>query len=230
MQINSLIETTKQAALPDAPSYVKDVKALKAGDKVTVPEEPKAAAKTAGPKPDPKLSPKDVVKVLLEAMVNNDTPSEDAGLRTVLTFSSSSNPYTSQPPERFIQAMRNSGYSILLGKYDEARVGKPEEGTGDDGVNYKVFPIKVEASNKAFLIAGEPFPAVAVGGGHMLTARNPALGALRGHVRKRVGGILRAQVISTRRYSSTEHSGYGRGCVFLAWLLVGFIRFGNRAS
>ena len=99
MQINSLIETTKQAALPDAPNYQKDVKALKAGDKVAVPEEPKAAQpqpKTAGPKPDPKLSPKDVVKVLLEAMVNNDSPSEDAGLRTVLSFSSSSNPYASQ--------------------------------------------------------------------------------------------------------------------------------------
>ena len=80
-------------------------------------------------------------------MADNDTPSEDAGLRTVLAFSSSANPYASHPPERFIQAMRNSGYSILLGKYDEARVGKPEDGQGDDGVPYKVFPIKVEASN-----------------------------------------------------------------------------------
>ena len=87
------------------------------------------SAKTAGPKLDPnvtpKLSPEDVVKVLLEAMVNQDPLSEDAGPRAALTFSSSAIQYASQPPKRLIQAMCNSGYSILRGKHVEAKVGKP---------------------------------------------------------------------------------------------------------
>ena len=157
-EISGLIEKTKSASLPDAPVYNKAVPA-----KAPAPEAPQAAAASGaddsivvrpGPKPDASRTAKDVVKLLLEGLVNNDQPSPDAGLKTALAFSSPANPYSSQPPERFIQAMRNSGYSILLGGYEEARVGKPQEGQDDQGVSYKTFPIKVQASNRAFLIAG----------------------------------------------------------------------------
>jgi len=154
-EITGLIEKTKQASLPDAPSFNAQ-KSVKTGQEVKLPEpEPvKAAPAGAGPKPDSKRSPKEVLKLLLEALINNDTPEENAGLKTALVFSSAANPYSTQPPERFFQAMKNSGYSILLGKYEEAKVGKPDEGKGDDGVPYKVYPVKVQASNRNFLIAG----------------------------------------------------------------------------
>eukprot|EP00802_Teleaulax_amphioxeia_P022978 Tamp_23492.p1 GENE.Tamp_23492~~Tamp_23492.p1 ORF type:complete len:290 (+),score=97.80 Tamp_23492:97-870(+) len=156
-KLNQLIESTKSAALPDAPSFNKKGGAAPAAAPPPPAEPPKAAASASAgklPTPDASRQPKEVIKVLLEALVNNDTPEVDAGLRTVAGFSSPVNPYFSQPPERFIQAVRNSGYSILLGNYDTASVGKPDQGKGDDGVPYQVFPIKVNASNRAFLIAG----------------------------------------------------------------------------
>jgi len=140
-RISGLIEKTKQASLPDAPSFGKNaVKIPEAKPKVA--EAPKAT-KPSGPKPDPKLEPKQVVKVILELLINNDNPSENAGMKTVLDFSSSVNPYVNQPPERFFQAMRNSAYSILLGGYEDAKVGKPDVGKGDDGVPYQVICLSI---------------------------------------------------------------------------------------
>jgi len=94
------------------------------------------------------------VKIILEALVAVDTPEENAGLKTTLTFSSATNPYANQPPQRFFGAMKNSAYSILLGNYENAKVGKPEVGKGDDGVSFQIFPIKITAASRKFLIAG----------------------------------------------------------------------------
>ena len=161
-KLRQLIENTKSAALPDAPSFNKgNAPVAKAGKEVKLPEEPSVksgpqvvASEAKRPTPDAARQPKEVIKLLLEALVNNDTPEEDFGLKTVVGFSSSVNPYYSQPPQRFIQAVKNSGYSILLGNYDTASVGKPDQGKGDDGVPFQVFPIKISATNRAFLIAG----------------------------------------------------------------------------
>jgi hypothetical protein len=156
-KLKQLIENTKSAALPDAPSFNKGgAPAAKAGKEVKLPEEPPKVVSIEAQRPTPEAArqPKEVIKLLLESLVNNDTPEEDFGLKTVVGFSSSVNPYYSQPPQRFIQAVRNSGYSILLGNYDTASVGKPDQGKGDDGVPYQVFPVKISATNRAFLIAG----------------------------------------------------------------------------
>merc|ERR1712216_656554 len=106
-EISGLIEKTKSASLPDAPVYNKAVP-----PKAPAPEAPQAAAASGAD----------------DSIVVRPGPKPDASLKTALAFSSPANPYSSQPPERFIQAMRNSGYSILLGGYEEARVGKPQEG------------------------------------------------------------------------------------------------------
>merc|ERR1712216_398013 len=81
-EISGLIEKTKSASLPDAPVYNKAVPA-----KAPAPEAPQAAAASG--------AAKDVVKLLLEGLVNNDQPSPDAGLKTALAFSSPANPYSS---------------------------------------------------------------------------------------------------------------------------------------
>jgi len=143
-RISGLIEKTKQASLPDAPSFSKNAVNIPEA-KPKVAEAPKAT-KPFGPKPDPKLEPKQVVKVILELLINNDSPSENAGMKTVLDFSSSVNPYVNQPPERFFQAMKNSAYSILLGGYEDAKVGKPDVGKGDDGVPYQVICLSIYLS------------------------------------------------------------------------------------
>jgi len=153
-RITGLIETTKKASMPDAPSLKKgDNVSVKTGAEVKVPQAVSALS-PAGPTPDNTREPKEVVKILLEALAANNSPEENAGLKTTLAFSSATNPYASQPPDRFFAAMINSAYSILLGNYENAKVGKPEVGKGDDGVNFQVFPIKLTAKNRSFLIAG----------------------------------------------------------------------------
>merc|ERR1719199_324932 len=65
----------------------------------------------AGLQPSPLLVPEEVVKQLLTALKNNDTPAPNAGLKTVLKFSSPSNPITQREPDFFFGMMQNSQYS-----------------------------------------------------------------------------------------------------------------------
>ena len=90
--------------------------------------------------PSPLIVPEDVVKQLLGALKNNDKPSANAGLSTVLRFSSPSNPVTRGEPEVFFGMMRNSQYSLLLGNFDTFAIGESE----DLGIMYGVQTVAIE--------------------------------------------------------------------------------------
>lgn len=72
-----------------------------------------AHAADAAPKPDPSLSPADVVKIQLNALANVDKPSRDAGFETVFGFASPGNRSQTGPVKRFAALVRE-GYPALL--------------------------------------------------------------------------------------------------------------------
>jgi len=72
-----------------------------------------AHAADAAPKPDPSLSPADVVKIQLNALANIDKPSRDAGFETVFGFASPGNRSQTGPVKRFAALVRE-GYPALL--------------------------------------------------------------------------------------------------------------------
>ena len=64
------------------------------------------------PAPSPKLSPADVVKVVVAALKANDA--NDNGIRVTFTFASPSNQQATGPIERFIPLVKNPAYAPLL--------------------------------------------------------------------------------------------------------------------
>ena len=112
----------------------------------------------AGLQPSPLLVPEEVVKQLLTALKNNDTPAPNAGLKTVLKFSSPSNPITQREPDFFFGMMQNSQYSLLLGKFDTFTVvgteGMPNNyGSGET----VVVEVTLLGSTQAMIDAGVDF-------------------------------------------------------------------------
>ena len=107
--------------------------------------------------PSPLIVPEDVVKQLLGALKNNDTPTPNAGLSTVLRFSSPSNPVTRGEPEMFFGMMRNSQYSLLLGSFDTFAI----IGSEDLGMQYGVQTVAIEvtlyAATQAMIDCGVDF-------------------------------------------------------------------------
>jgi len=53
------------------------------------------------PRPSPDLSPKDVVRLQVEALGDNDTPYEDAGIEAAFRFASPANKRATGPLNRF---------------------------------------------------------------------------------------------------------------------------------
>ena len=82
------------------------------------------------PEPSPTIVPEEVVKLLLTALKNNDKPTQNAGLRAVLKFSSPSNPITQREPDFFFGMMKTSQYSMLLGNYRTFSIDGTEDLTG----------------------------------------------------------------------------------------------------
>ncbi|GAC1396421.1 MAG: hypothetical protein NVSMB56_11130 [Pyrinomonadaceae bacterium] len=66
------------------------------------------------PQPNPKLSPEDVVKLQLEALQHNDTPSKDTGIAVAFRFASPANQVATGPLENFVLLVKNPMYRSLL--------------------------------------------------------------------------------------------------------------------
>ena len=113
------------------------------------------------PTPSPTTVPEEVVKQLLTALKNNNKPQPNAGLSTVLAFSSPSNPITRREPEFFFGMMQNSQYSLLLGKFNTFRIAGTEDltGTGAAMGSEQTVAVQVEllASTQAMMDAGVDF-------------------------------------------------------------------------
>jgi hypothetical protein len=76
------------------------------------------------PSPDPKLSPQEVVRIVTQALANNDV--NDNGIRTAWKFASPANQSMTGPVERFIPMVKSAAYAPMINsksaRYGDAQV------------------------------------------------------------------------------------------------------------
>ena len=65
---------------------------------------PESTAKAELPQPALNLEPAEIVRIVINALANNDDPYPDAGIETTYNFASPSNKANTGPLERFIRA------------------------------------------------------------------------------------------------------------------------------
>jgi len=66
------------------------------------------------PTPGPSDGPERVVEIQLDALADNDTPSENAGIKTAYNFASPSNRRSTGPLDRFIQMVESPRYAPMI--------------------------------------------------------------------------------------------------------------------
>lgn len=69
---------------------------------------------TSLPQPSADLAPQDVVRIVIDALSNNDEPYADAGIETTFSFASPANKVNTGPLERFIQMVKGPPYGIMV--------------------------------------------------------------------------------------------------------------------
>lgn len=72
--------------------------------------------------PKPELSPQDVVRIVVDALKQNDTPREDAGIETAFRFASAANKKVTGPIERFKTMVKTPRYRPML-NHKSSRMG-----------------------------------------------------------------------------------------------------------
>lgn len=73
-----------------------------------------AAAPTNDPEPSPDLTPEEVIRIQVEALQANDSPTPDAGIAAAFRFASPGNRAATGPLPRFTQMVKG-GYADMLG-------------------------------------------------------------------------------------------------------------------
>jgi len=96
------------------------------------------------PVPKPELSPKEVVRTVMEALQHNDQPWPDGGIETAFNFASPSNKAMTGPLERFIPLVKNPLYVSLINP-SSIEYGTPTE---DNGRASLVVTVMGEAGEK----------------------------------------------------------------------------------
>lgn len=97
----------------------------------TTPSAPDAFVMVSGttggdlPTPDPNLSPRDVVRLQLEALAQNDRPYADAGIETAFNFASPGHKQVTGTLDRFAEMVKNPIYRDLIGN-QHVRYGQVE--------------------------------------------------------------------------------------------------------
>jgi len=66
------------------------------------------------PEPSPNLSPKEVVRLQVEALGSNDTPHEDAGIEAAFNFASPANKRATGPLDRFRRLFETPAYGPMI--------------------------------------------------------------------------------------------------------------------
>ena len=84
-------------------------------------------------KPNPALSPDQVVLIQLNAMANNDIPTKDSGIALVYKFASSANRAQTGPLSRF-KRMIHGGYQVML-NHTKAQLGTLQREDNHAAVN-----------------------------------------------------------------------------------------------
>jgi len=87
------------------------------------------------PEPSPALSPTEVVRLQVEALGDNDTPHEEAGIEAAFNFASPANKRATGPLRRFRRLFETSSYGPMI-DHDGATYSEPqvEEGVARMGV------------------------------------------------------------------------------------------------
>eukprot|EP00961_Rhodomonas_salina_P145999 1965119-Rhodomonas_salina.2 len=94
-----------------------------------------------------KKSPNDVVQFLLDKLAKNNSPAPDAGLKTLISATSPSNPNTADPEKK-------GAYQILLGKYDAMRMAPANEGILKSGNYGATVTIRLDSTVRKFAAMG----------------------------------------------------------------------------
>lgn len=66
------------------------------------------------PAPSPQYQPADVVRIVIDALANNDEPFADAGIATAFAFASPANRSNTGPLSKFTQMVKNPTYAIMI--------------------------------------------------------------------------------------------------------------------
>jgi len=66
------------------------------------------------PTPDPSYDPERVVEIQLDALADNDTPVENAGVKTAYNFASPANRRATGPLDRFVAMVRGPRYAPIV--------------------------------------------------------------------------------------------------------------------
>lgn len=77
------------------------------------------------PSPSPELSPKEVVRLQVEALGNNDAPYEDAGIEAAFNFASPANKSSTGPLDRFSRLFETATYGPMI-DHEKATYSPPE--------------------------------------------------------------------------------------------------------
>lgn len=72
--------------------------------------------------PNPEFSPDEVVRIQLDALANNNTPYQNAGIEIAFRFASPANKETTGPLSRFIKLVHNPIYNPML-NHQTAQLG-----------------------------------------------------------------------------------------------------------
>ncbi len=81
------------------------------------------------PAPDPSYGPERVVQIQLEALADNDTPVQNAGIKTAYNFASPANRRATGPLDRFIEMVEGPRYAPMIDHVEATT--DPLERTGD---------------------------------------------------------------------------------------------------
>lgn len=66
------------------------------------------------PRPSVELEPQDVVKIVVEALSNNDEPYANAGIETTFSFASPANRVNTGPLDKFSRMVKGPPYGIMV--------------------------------------------------------------------------------------------------------------------
>ena len=66
------------------------------------------------PAPSAEFKPEDVVKIVIDALADNDQPFANAGITTTFAFASPANKVNTGPLERFINMVKGEPYGIMV--------------------------------------------------------------------------------------------------------------------
>ena len=69
-------------------------------------------------KPDPSISPKEVISIQLIALQNNDLPFNDAGIEQTWEFAHPNNRMYTGPLDNFIRMIKNPSYAMMIDHLD----------------------------------------------------------------------------------------------------------------